>query len=130
MIRFIAPLIIFGLLVTTACPQEKTTPDSVREYPGEFPYRKAPTMTIEQAIALARKAVARQGTKIDKFFLARAEYEPDAGKAPVEAREFADGPFWRISYLDPKCNLQGQYPAPFGVQALVFSETRVAIFAQ
>jgi hypothetical protein len=92
---------------------------------GEFPGRKAPATTIEQAIDVARKAIAKQGTKLGNRYLARAEYVASAALIPDEVkRDFSEGPYWLLTYLDPEYDTE--YPVR-GIRVMVFSGNRVAI---
>ena len=84
-------------------------------------------MGMEQAIAIARKAVANAGTKIGNRFLAKAEYKTDPSTVPPDiVKDFSADPHWLITYLDPEND--SEYPVP-GIRVFVFSATRAAIFA-
>jgi hypothetical protein len=94
---------------------------------GEFPGRKAPSTTIEQAIDLARKAIAKQGTKLGNRYLARAEYVASTAMIPdAVKKDFSEGPYWLLTYLDPEYDTE--YPV-IGIRVMVFSGNRVAILA-
>ena len=96
--------------------------------PGYVPGRTAPALSAEQVIELARKAVLKQKTQLNKRFLAGVKYISDASKVPEFVREFATGPFWLVTYEDPEhpddTREQGSR-----ISILVFSSTHVAIVA-
>ncbi len=96
--------------------------------PGSIPGRSLPVLSAEQAIDLARKAVVKQGTKLNKRFLASATYIADQHKVPELVREFATGPHWLITYEDPEYRDDTRSPN-YRIFVLVFSNNHVAIIA-
>ncbi len=94
---------------------------------ADFPARKPPAMTMEEAIGTARKALEKQKTPIKGRFVSKAECIFDAKQFPHEAADFGKGPFWLIVLRDPEYAHE-EYPiAP--IRVLVFGDNRVAILA-
>lgn len=84
---------------------------------------------MAEAVDLAQKGLAKQGTPLRGRFPARAQYVYEADrdyKLAVAMEGFAKGAFWLITFRDPEYN--EEYPiAP--IRVLVFSDKRVAILS-
>jgi hypothetical protein len=120
--RFI-PLFLAALLGGFCHAQ--VAEDAPRPRP-EHPGRKPPSMTLEQATEVARKALAKQGTPLRGRFVAKAEYLFDAANLFGEqAAAFGKQSCWYILLRDPAYEVI-EYPvAP--IRVLVFGEREVAI---
>lgn len=91
--------------------------------------RAVPQLSAEAAIATARKAVVQQKSKLNNRFLASVKYVGDRKMVPDFMKEFADGPFWLISYEDPEYR-EDTRAAHAPISVLVFSTARVAILGR
>jgi hypothetical protein len=89
---------------------------------------KPPGLAVDQAVAIARKAILQQKTQIAQRFLAGAKFTPDASFLPAEMAAFADGPFWHIWFEDPEAPHASE-PAHTSISVLVYSATRASIVA-
>jgi hypothetical protein len=102
-------------------------PENAPRPKPDFPGRKAPDMTLEQATDIARKALTKQGTPLRGRFVSRAEFIFDPTKFPHEAAKVGKGPFWYVLLQDPGY-ASPEYPvAP--IRVLVFADRNVAILA-
>jgi hypothetical protein len=124
-------LVLIGCISITSafCAEDQQGwPQGDPRIRGSIPGRKPPSLSAEQAIDLARKAVVKQGTKLNKRFLAGAKYVADEHKVPELMRDFATGPHWLITYEDPEYPDDTRLPH-YRIFVLVFSSYRVAIIA-
>jgi hypothetical protein len=80
---------------------------------------------MEQAVAIARKALDARKTPLRGRFISRAECVMDPTQFPHESAKAAKGPFWHIVLTDPQY-ASDHYPiAP--IRVFVFSEKDVAL---